>query len=651
MGRERLWRYLARLACALSLMAVIPACTSQETRLTYPGTTVPAPTVLPTLTDTPKPVVSPETPALQTPTSSPIHPVILISWDGAPADDIDALQARGELPHFSRLASAGVRAGFARSIYPSLTAPAHASIATGALPDRTGIVANIYHNPNDNFYWYRRGFEEPIDGLEPVWVTASRNGLKTAAVFFPGATPEIPTQVADYTIGYGIREAYSRQVSLEWQEAGEWINAPISYSPLQEAEYQIPKVARLYLLAVDTKDDALQEYDQVYISAGSRDAAHARRLGVGDWGAVTILPHTHSGADFLLQELNTEKVTLYHTGVYRNTATPRRLLEELNRRFGYFRSGADAYALEHGWITPEDYLYLLEQSSLWMADVTRWVYATYKPDLLFTWQSVFDDAGHAFYLRDPRQPGYSAELAAQYADYYRIAAQVADNALGIMLADIDLQDATVLLVSDHGMAPMHTTVYVNTVLEQAGYLVLDERNYLVVEQSQAYALASGGTVNVYINLENREKSGIVSPEAYTSVQAQVIELLSSLKDPLTGEAVFQIVLPSTELYNLGLDHQHAGDIFAIAYPGYNLDSWRGREEVFGTPHFYGQHGYDRDLPAMAGIFIAAGYGARERNVSIPPVSVLDYAPTIATLLQFPLAAQVDGEAILHLGLP
>ena len=60
-----------------------------------------------------------------------------------------------------------------------------------------------------------------------------------------------------------------------------------------------------------------------------------------------------------------------------------------------------------------------------------------------------------------------------------------------MLEVVDLDTNTVMLVGDHGMAPVHTNVYINTMLEQAGLLVLDGRNYVVVEESKAFAVASG----------------------------------------------------------------------------------------------------------------------------------------------------------------
>ncbi len=115
------------------------------------------------------------------------------------------------LPTFSSLAAQGMRAEYAQSIDPSLTAAAHNSISSGSYPTRTGITSNSYHVTGDDFYWYRRGYDEPMDDAEPIWVTAIKAGLTTASVFFIGGTPALTSKTADYTIGYGVEDAYSKQ--------------------------------------------------------------------------------------------------------------------------------------------------------------------------------------------------------------------------------------------------------------------------------------------------------------------------------------------------------------------------------------------------------------------------------------------------------
>lgn len=113
-------------------------------------------------------------------------------------------------------------------------------------------------------------------------------------------------------------------------------------------------------------------------------------LKVSQWGSLILLEHAYAGAEFLIQEITTKAVTLYHTAVEHNTAKPGDLLDAINQKFGCFPAGGDSYALEHGWITEEDFMYQLERQSKYMAEVTAWIYTTYHPDLLLTWQDPFD---------------------------------------------------------------------------------------------------------------------------------------------------------------------------------------------------------------------------------------------------------------------
>ena len=176
---------------------------------------------------------------------------------------------------------------------------------------------------------------------------------------------------------------------------------------------------------------------------------------------------------------------------------------------------------------------------------------------------------------------------------------------------------------------------------------------IVVEESKALGVASGGAANIYINLKGREKAGIVLPEEYPEIQKQILSLFESLIDPATGKHVFQRVLAHDQLSQLGLDHPNSGDVFIQANPGYNLDDWRGWDDVLEPASFYGQHGYDISLPEMQAMFIAAGAGLNPNRAGnqpaegwvIPPVRVVDYAPTIATLMGFELPASIDGQPI------
>ena len=318
------------LAACSTPQAPQPAATQpDEPASTLPAPTLPPPTLQPEPTDLPA-----------TPTTAPHRSVVLVSWDGAKAGTVYEMIDTGVLPNFAELAEQGVRAEYALSVDPSLTAAAQNSIATGAYPMRTGIVSNSYHKPVNSFYWYQRGFDDLLDNAEPVWVTASKSGLTSAAVFFNGGSPQHPGQLADYTIGYGIRDAYSLQLtaafgpnSRPWQ--GE---LPQSFSPLQEADFNIREVARVYMLAIDGSDDGKVNFDSIILNTRRAVDENSQHLQVDQWGRLLLVSSQASGAEFLIQGIQQDplKVTLFYSNVFHNTAAPRQLLDALNEEFGFF---------------------------------------------------------------------------------------------------------------------------------------------------------------------------------------------------------------------------------------------------------------------------------------------------------------------------
>src|SRR5262245_2257345 len=120
--------------------------------------------------------------------SNPI--LILVSFDGWRWDYTNQLQA----PNLRALARRGVHARELIPVTPSLTFPNHYSIVTGLYPPHHGIVANVMRDPSipDKF---TMSAETARDsrwwGGEPIWVTAERQGRRTAAMFWPGSEAEI----------------------------------------------------------------------------------------------------------------------------------------------------------------------------------------------------------------------------------------------------------------------------------------------------------------------------------------------------------------------------------------------------------------------------------------------------------------------------
>src|SRR4051812_38630789 len=128
--------------------------------------------------------------------------VVLVSFDGFAAGYLD----RQPLPAFRRLGAAGVRAPAMWPSFPSKTFPNHYTIVTGLYPGHHGIVANTFWDPARDAQFTIRDRAASIDGSwyggEPIWVTAERQGVRTASLFWPGSEGTIrglrPTTTLPY---------------------------------------------------------------------------------------------------------------------------------------------------------------------------------------------------------------------------------------------------------------------------------------------------------------------------------------------------------------------------------------------------------------------------------------------------------------------
>ena len=117
--------------------------------------------------------------------------VVLVSLDGFRPDYLD----RPAAARLRELAAHGVRARWLRPVAPTLTFPNHYTIVTGLYPAHSGIVGNSIRDPAIGYRFSIRDTAAVRDprwwGGEPIWVTAQRQGRRTAAYFWPGSEAPI----------------------------------------------------------------------------------------------------------------------------------------------------------------------------------------------------------------------------------------------------------------------------------------------------------------------------------------------------------------------------------------------------------------------------------------------------------------------------
>lgn len=225
--------------------------------------------------------IFPLTSCRQFPSGARHHQVtVLVSIDGFRWDYLDKYAA----PHLRRLAAKGVRAQRMTPSFPSKTFPNHYTLVTGLRPEHHGIVANWFYDPADNAKFDMGRHETRWwDAGEPIWVTAEKQGVRSACFFWPGSESEIrgwrPT----------LSRPFAKKMTNEDRVDGllEWLGSPAG------------ERVRLATLYFNTVDDIGHEFGPDAPETGAAvtaaDAAIGRlvagldRLGLRDRTNFIIL--------------------------------------------------------------------------------------------------------------------------------------------------------------------------------------------------------------------------------------------------------------------------------------------------------------------------------------------------------------------------
>ncbi|CAN5745762.1 ectonucleotide pyrophosphatase/phosphodiesterase [soil metagenome] len=159
-------------------------------------------------------------------TSKPV--VILISMDGFRTDYLE----RGITPNLSRLAAEGAR-GTVRPSFPSKTYPNHYTLVTGLRPDHHGLVDNVMIDPLIPGVTFtlsdRATVKDPRwwNDATPLWVTAERQGVISASVYWPGSETAIKGAQPTYWL------TFDQDVSAEARvdQVLAWLDLPADKRP------------------------------------------------------------------------------------------------------------------------------------------------------------------------------------------------------------------------------------------------------------------------------------------------------------------------------------------------------------------------------------------------------------------------------------
>lgn len=320
------------------------------------------------------------------------------------------------------------------------------------------------------------------------------------------------------------------------------------------------------------------------------------------------------------------------------------------------------YVVDPGATTTDvsEYLPLIEQSTDRRIEALRFV-RNENPDLAFL-MAVFiepDRIHHvAWQYFDPTMPGYHEPSAAKLRGHMAAIYQKIDAVLGELWDWVAARRGYMVVASDHGFGPLVKDVYMNRWLLDRGYLAVkpdagphNEGHFFEQvdwERTSAYSFGFFG--NVSLNLHGREPCGIVEPgREAEDLKREIINHLSRLTDPETGERIVDTVYRKEELYS-GIHVDQAPDLLMVmkdyAYmtrDGFDFNS----DQLVGMPMEHNKQALPHSgNHRLEGIVLMAGEGIKP-GTEIQGAVITDVAPTVLYVAEAPIPTGLDGQVLLN----
>ena len=140
--------------------------------------------------------------------------IVILSFDAMVGEDIEYLRNKPD-SHFNRVMGNCATVETMRSVYPSLTYPAHFSIASGCNPGTSGLYHNA-HLPVGNSGKSGWILESNQCFVEDFFAAAKRAGMTTASVYWPSMAnnPNIDYLINEYFFPdpkESIEEGFAKQ--------------------------------------------------------------------------------------------------------------------------------------------------------------------------------------------------------------------------------------------------------------------------------------------------------------------------------------------------------------------------------------------------------------------------------------------------------
>jgi predicted AlkP superfamily phosphohydrolase/phosphomutase len=596
---------------------------------------------------------------------------IVLGWDGTvPAFTKDMLR-RGELPNLAKLIEGGAFADDVVPVFPSKTAPGFASLITGAPPRITGISGNrVPRAPREHYTILESlaGFSAAPLKAETIWAAAHRAGKKAIVAHIPtfaGEFKDGTVRFSGYTLIAG-RDGIVTKNNLQNSIEEPWHNSPPSDAMPIEFGFTVGE-SKFFGLLIDDPTDTQSGYDTLLLATARDGDTVAARLKTAPAGAggelfwsspipVKTAGNVDAKCYFRLFDLKPDgrDFFLYYTRPVRdlpietradNLPSPTVLTFVGNGASILYQQGALGRTIPNGGNGAAEarYLETLTFAQHQLMETNRWAMENLPWDLFLAYTPFPDEAEHLWrgYL-DPTLSSFQPDIAARLQPLLERAYRSSDEHLGLLLSKRPA-DTLFVLVSDHGLHGINKRVALNSALQQAGLLALDPQGRVDLAKTRiVYPAANNGYL--LINSKDR-KSGIVAPEERAELVRKTRETLFAIRDG-NRQVVTSVIDAESDGLAMGIGGEVGGDIYVELAPGYDFDPRIALGAPVSEVQPYGNHGTNPQQMAIRTLMVFNGPGIHPGQ-KLTNVSIIDFAPTLAKLLNLPKPKDATGRVLFE----
>lgn len=617
--------------------------------------------------------------------------VIVFGIDGLDPNIMEKLMAAGQLPAFQKLRAEGSYRRLATT-NPAESPVVWSSIATGKNPGGHGIFDFIHRNPKNYLpelslsiinprnltNSYRSMFLHPRKS-KAFWQTCSEHGVPVTVIRWPVTfpaqkvngkllaglgVPDIQGNLGRYTLYTNSRQSHPTKPAdkakvkgliREVERAGNIIDTVV-IGPTTA------KLGRRHAVEIPMQIRINPGNEAITIQVG-RDTHDVRVDDWSNWMRFTFdlgfgrkikgiarcyLNQIHPDFSLYLSPIQVDPADAVFPICCPDDYSMR-LAQEIGE---YHTLGMpeDTNAFEDGSLSVDAFL---ESCETIMREREQMLFRELEHFKAGVFAFVFDTTDriqHTFWrTQDREHPFFDKVFADNYGhvieDYYRRM----DPIVGELLKTVD-NDTLLLVLSDHGFNSFRRSVHVNSWLTQLGLMVLKgspsdaegDPLFKNVDWSKTRAYALGFS-SVYLNLNGREREGLVNPREAAQLKRKIALDLAELKDPNTGEYVIKQVYDASEIYT-GKYADESPDLVIGFRPGYRA-SWQTAIGGVPVPLFSdnlkkwsGDHLIDPSY--VPGVLFS------NRQISRSDPTVLDIAPTVLNHVGVENDAELEGHVLV-----